>query len=320
MGIKVLSLCDGMSCGQIALEKLGIKVDKYYASEIKDIAINATKHNFPLTIYVGDLTKISYENGVLKTEVGEFKEGFDLVIFGSPCQSFSRAMKTEKRIGLEDMQRSGLFLECNRILKEVNPKYFLMENVIMNKDDEDAVSEIIGVTPIRINASLVSAQLRDRLYWTNIPNVTIPTDRKIKLNDIIENGFVHTNKAKCLMMCDSHGYFNGCNWNAPARYHRSINKCFGTMIFESKEHYEKCKNKSKELCNGRSSKAEYFNTYSGSEFNGMRYLWKEERAALQGVPKKYIECMSEKDAADMLGDGWNIDVIAHIFSFLKGEF
>lgn len=315
-GLNVLSLCDGMSCGQIAFEKAGIKVDKYYASEIKKCAINATIHNFPNTIYVGDVTKIKYSDGILYTEFGEFKENFDIVIFGSPCQSFSRAMKTEMRVGLDDMKRSGLFLECNRILKEVNPKYFLMENVIMKPEDEDAVSKLIGIKPIRINASLVSAQLRDRLYWTNIEGVTIPKDKNIKLSDIIVDGYTHLNKAKCLMMCDSHGDFNGCNWNAPARYHRSINKCFGTMIFKSKEQYLDCKKKSEELCNGRPSRAEYFNTYSGNEFDGMRYLWKEERARLQGVPEKYVECMSEKDAADMLGDGWNVDVIAHIFSFI----
>lgn len=317
--MRVLSLCDGMSCGQIALEKLGVKVDKYYASEIKDVAINATKHNFPNTIFIGDVTKISYLDGALHTEIGDFVENFDLVIFGSPCQSFSRAMKTEMRIGLDDMTRSGLFLECNRILKEVNPTYFLMENVIMKKEDEDVVSKLMGINPIRINASLVSAQLRDRLYWTNIPNVTQPNNRNIELKDVIIDGYTHLKKAKCLMMCDSHGYYNGCNWNKPARYHRAINKCFGTMIFKSEEHYLECKLKSNELCNGRPSRAEYFNDYKGTEFDGMRYLWKEERARLQGVPERYVGCMTEKDASDLLGDGWNIDVISHIFSFIPNN-
>lgn len=319
MGIKVLSLCDGMSCGQIAFEKMGIKVDKYYSSEIKPIAIEKTKINFPNTIIIGDVTKIKYKNGVLYTEFGEFEEQFDFVIFGSPCQSFSRAMKTEMRVGLDDMKRSGLFLECNRVLKEVNPKYFLMENVIMKPEDEDVISKLMGVKPIRINASLLSAQLRDRLYWTNIPKITQPKDKELELKDIISDGYTNLKKAKCLMTCDSHGYFNGCNWNYPARYHRAINKCFGTMIFKSKEHYLECKKKSDELCNGRSSRAEYFNTYNGSEFDGMRYLWKEERARLQGVPEKYVECMTEKDASDLLGDGWNISVISHILSFIPKE-
>ena len=319
MGVNVLSLCDGMSCGQIAFEKMGIKVDKYYSSEIKPIAIEKTKINFPNTIIIGDVTKIKYKNGVLYTEFGEFEEQFDFVIFGSPCQSFSRAMKTEMRVGLDDMKRSGLFLECNRVLKEVNPKYFLMENVIMKQEDEDVISKLMGVKPIRINASLLSAQLRDRLYWTNIQNIIQPNDKELELKDIISDGYTHLKKAKCLMTCDSHGYFNGCNWNYPARYHRAINKCFGTMIFKSKEHYLACKKKSEELCNGRSSRAEYFNEYQGNEFNGMRYLWKEERAKLQGVPEKYVKCMSEKDASDLLGDGWNISVIAHILSFIPKE-
>lgn len=319
MGVNILSLCDGMSCGQIAFEKMGIKVDKYYSSEIKPIAIEKTKINFPNTIIIGDVTKIKYKKGVLYTEFGDFKEQFDFVIFGSPCQSFSRAMKTEMRVGLDDMKRSGLFLECNRVLKEVNPKYFLMENVIMKPEDEDVISKLMGVNPIRINASLLSAQLRDRLYWTNIKNVPQPKDMKLELKDFLIDGYTHLKKAKCLLTCDSHGYFNGCNWNYSARYHRAINKCFGTMIFKSKEHYLDCKKKSEELCNGRGSRAEYFNTYEGSEFNGMRYLWKEERARLQCVPEKYVKCMSEKDASDLLGDGWNIGVIAHILSFIPKE-
>ena len=133
MGIKVLSLCDGMSCGQIGLEKVGLEIDKYYASEIKPIGIKVTKENYPNTIHIGDLTKIKYDNGILKTEVGDFQENFDLVIFGSPCQTFSIACKTDKRIGLEDDMKSGLFFECHRILEEVKPKYFLMENVASMK-------------------------------------------------------------------------------------------------------------------------------------------------------------------------------------------
>lgn len=115
--ITVLSLCDGMSCGQIALQKAGIEVEKYYASEIKDIAIKVTKHNFPNTIHIGDVRKVSYSNGYLKTEFGNFQTDIDIVIFGSPCQSFSIAMKTDKRTGLKDKEKSGLFLECYRILK-----------------------------------------------------------------------------------------------------------------------------------------------------------------------------------------------------------
>lgn len=317
--MNILSLCDGMSCGYMAFEKAGIHVDKYYASEIKPEAIKCSEHNFPNIIHIGDVKKVSYSNGVLHTEYGDYEEIFDIVMFGSPCQSFSRAMKTEMRIGLDDDMRSGIFLECKRVLDEVKPKYFLMENVIMKPDDERIVSNMLGVNPVRINSSLVSAQLRDRLYWTNIPNVTVPEDRHIFLSDILNDGYTEKQKARCLMQCDSHGYYNGCGWNAPSRYHREHNKSFSTMIYPSEENYRECVKKGEELLNGRVPKAEYFSGYEGHEFNNMRYLWKEERARLQTVPEKYVECLTEKEAANLLGDGWTVDVIAHILSGIKSE-
>lgn len=118
-----------MSCGRLAFEKAGIHVEKYFASEIKDIAIKVTMNNFPNTIQIGDVNKVFYENGVLHTENGDFETPIDIVIFGSPCQTFSVAMKAELRVGLENKEKSGLFLECYRILKEINPKFFFMENV-----------------------------------------------------------------------------------------------------------------------------------------------------------------------------------------------
>ena len=203
--MKVLSLCDGMSCGHIALDRAGIKVDEYYAAEIKEIAIKVTKANYPETIHIGDVNKISYKDGILYTENGNFNVGhIDLVMFGSPCQTFSIAMKTELRIGLEDKQKSGLFLECFRILQEVKPTYFLMENVArMKKDDEVFITKLMGVEPIRINSKLVSPQLRDRLYWTNIPNITIPRDKDIKLQDILTSGYTDRKKARALLVSDS---------------------------------------------------------------------------------------------------------------------
>ena len=114
-----MSLCDGMSCGHIALEKAGFKIGKYFASEIKDVAIKVTKDNYPDTIHIGDVNKITYKDGVLHTEVGDFETDIDIVMFGSPCQTFSVACKTDKRIGLDDDERSGLFKQCYRILKEV---------------------------------------------------------------------------------------------------------------------------------------------------------------------------------------------------------
>lgn len=311
-GLNILSLCDGMSCGQIALTKLGIKFDKYFASEIKDIAIKATNQNFPDTIQIGDVNKISYSNRVLHTDNGDHEVEIDFIMFGSPCQSFSRAMNAKGRVGLDDKSRSGLFLECYRILKEVNPKYFLMENVIMKKEDEEYISEMLGVKPLRINSSLVSAQLRDRLYWTNIPNVTVPEDRKIKLNDILDNGYSDREKARALLVSDSRPLVS-----PNKMIHRYRGSGFTTLIFKSKKHYEDCNDEFYRLLNGEKSTAKFWDNHSSPIFDGVRYFNKYERARLQTVPEKYVECMSEKEAADLLGDGWTVDVIAHIFKGLK---
>lgn len=173
--MNVLSLFDGISCGQQALKELEIKVDNYYASEIKDIAIKVTTENHPNTIQLGDVTKIKIIGDQFICEKGvSVFTGIDLLIGGSPCQDLSSANKV--RDGLKG-SKSMLFWEYVRLLKEVKPKYFLLENVArMKKEDKDIISKELGVEPIRINSSLLSPQLRDRLYWTNIPNVTQPED------------------------------------------------------------------------------------------------------------------------------------------------
>mgnify|MGYP001573297345 CR=1 FL=1 len=172
MGLTVLSLFDGMSCGQIALERAGIKVDKYYASEIDKYAIQVTQSNYPNTIQLGDVRDI--QSFTVK--------GIDLLIAGSPCQGFS---PQGKQLNFED-PRSALFFEYVRVKKELNPRYFLLENVKMKKEYENIISEHLGVTPIDINSNLVSAQNRRRVYWTNIPDVTQPEDRKVFLKSIID--------------------------------------------------------------------------------------------------------------------------------------
>lgn len=169
--MKVLSLFDGISCGRLALERAGIPVEKYYASEIDKYAIQIAQKNYPDTIQVGDVTKLNYL---------EFLD-VDLVIGGSPCQGFSFA---GKQLNFDD-PRSKLFFEFVRAVKTIKPKYFLLENVKMKKEFQDIISEQLGVQPIEINSSLVSAQNRKRLYWTNIPNVTIPEDKGILLKDIL---------------------------------------------------------------------------------------------------------------------------------------
>ena len=326
----ILSLCDGMSCAMLALNKVGIKVDKYFSAEIKPCALRLQKKHYidketkygsycNRFIQIGDVNKITYKDNILFWEGGAEEVKIDLVCFGSPCQSFSRAMHKERRIGLDDKIRSGLFLECNRILHEVKPQYFLMENVVMKAEDENVITSMLGVKPVRINSSLVTAQLRDRLYWTNIPGIKIPEDKGIKLQDILKDGYAPIEKARCLMANDSRGwYYNGCNWTPSRRFHRFNYKAFGTMIFPSKEDYDKAKAYAEELLGGRRpSRAEYYEGCDETLFAKARYLWKEERARLQTVPEDYVESLTELEAADMLGDGWTVDVIAGIFKGIK---
>lgn len=186
--MRVLSLFDGISCGQLALRRAGIKIDTYYASEIDKYAIQVTQYNFPKTIQLGDVTKIDFTQFIGK---------IDLLIGGSPCQDLSVAKKDRKGL---DGSRSGLFFKYVEALETIKPKYFLLENVAsMRKEDRDTITEILGVEPIMINSALLSAQQRKRYYWTNIPNVTQPEDKGIFLKDIIENGAMsHQDKSYCI--------------------------------------------------------------------------------------------------------------------------
>ena len=179
--MKVLSLFDGMSCGMIALNRLGIKVDKYYASEIDKYAIQVSQNNYPEIIQIGDVCDIKAED----------YQDIDLILAGSPCQGFSFA---GKQLAFDD-PRSALFFEFIRLLKEIKPKYFLLENVNMKKEFLDVISEQVsscypelpfGIERIKINSALVSAQNRVRWYWTNIPGVDQPEQRGIVLRDILE--------------------------------------------------------------------------------------------------------------------------------------
>lgn len=285
--MKVLSLCDGMSCGQIALERAGINVEKYFASEIKKIGIKVAKENYPETVHIGDVNKIKYKDGVLYTETGDYKVGhIDLVMFGSPCQTFSIAMKKELRVGIKNKEKSGLFLECYRILKEVNPTYFLMENVArMKPQDKEFITKMMGVEPIRINSKLVSAQLRDRYYWTNIPGVSIPEDKNITLQSILTSGYTDREKARSLLVSDSRPLTT-----KQKMIHRYINTGFTTLIYEEK----------------------------GND-DSVRYMNQTELERCQTVPEGYTSCLTRNEAANVLGDGWTVDVISHIFKGLKGE-
>lgn len=173
MKIKnVFSVFDGMSCGQIVLNNLGIEYDNYFASEIDKFAIKVTQANYPNTIQIGDIRNVKAEN----------LPKIDLLIGGSPCQGFSFA---GKGLNFED-PRSKLFFEFVRLLEELKPKYWLLENVRMKKEVEVQINKILGCKPYRFNSSLVSAQNRRRLYWTNIRVTSAPKDQRIMLKDILQ--------------------------------------------------------------------------------------------------------------------------------------
>lgn len=281
-GINVLSLFDGMSCGQIALNRLGIKLSKYYASEIDKPAIKVTQHNYPETIQVGDVTKLK----------GEDLPQIDLLIGGSPCQGFSFA---GKKLNFED-PRSILFFEFVRLLDECKPKYFLLENVKMKKEWQDVISDLLGVQPMRINSSKFTAAKRDRLYWTNIPNISEPTDKEISFDDINSNSdnWLEDERVEKI-----------ANWKAQQKPLKNA-----TFI-------------------GRKSKlpcltARGYNQYHSGMIlisNGekYRYLTNEEAEMAQGVPVGYTSICNDRERSHMLGNGWTVDVIAHIFSPLKNE-
>lgn len=302
--MNVLSLFDGMSCGQIALERAGIKVDNYFASEIKPHAIKVTQHNYPKTIQLGDVTKITKE----------ILPHIDMVIGGSPCQDFSRGNK--ERAGL-DGTKSGLFMEYLRIKKEVNPSFFLLENVIMDFLDRKTIDDYMECLPIRINSSLVSAQLRDRLYWTNIGPfdktmfgiheclIPPPTDKGIKLAEVIYNGFTDMHKSRALLESDSRPLATPVKM-----FHRYFATGFTTCIFKDQKTFNEME---QAYTQGNIDHGVFTK-------ENIRYFNQEELEKLQTVPQGYTSILKRNDAACLLGDGWTVDVIAHIFSFLPQEY
>lgn len=193
-GINVLSLFDGMSCAKIALERLGIPVKNYYASEIDKWAMKISKKNYPNIIQLGDVT--NWREWDLP--------GIDLIIGGSPCQGFSNA---GKRLNFDD-PRSKLFFEFAEIVKHYKPKYFLLENVRMKEEHRQVITDFMKVEPIMINSALVSAQNRVRFYWSNIPAIRQPKDKDILLNDIVESDVIaDRDKSYCI----TQNYWKGSN-------------------------------------------------------------------------------------------------------------
>jgi len=299
--MNVLSLFDGMSCGQIALERAGIKVDKYYASEIKEHAIKVTQSNYPNTIQLGDVTKIKADD----------LPKIDLLIGGSPCQDFSQANRERKGLYGE---KSGLFFQYLRLLEELKPRYFLLENVKMKKEHQDIISYYLGVEPININSKIISGQLRNRFYWTNIQNIEPLKDKGVNLSSILSDGYTYRLKSRALLESDSRPL------STPIKmFHRYYAKGFTTVVFKDKNHYDECKLHYEQNYKGLSANEIDGNLVDNSIYDGLRYLNQNELERLQTVPHNYTKELDRNDAACLLGDGWTVDVIAHIFKGLKDE-
>ena len=351
----VLSLFDGMSCGQIALNKAGVKYDTYFASEIDKYAIKVAQANYPHTHQLGDVKQVQKSYFI--------NDPIDLLMGGSPCQGFSVA---GKQLDFND-PRSKLFFEFVRLKESLKPKYFLMENVPMKQDAQDIISRYLGVKPVVINSSLFSAQNRKRLYWTNIP-FDIPTDDKgTILQDILEDGIANeamTNqdgKAHCIT-----ARYNGAVWwnsiqrkqrtmvqvgeadnikgfdsikriyspngKAPTLTtmqggHREPKVAIGRIVNRRlNEHGVRKDNQldlpfTNQLEVSDTDKSNCLTTFTKDNVlvNGMQWrkLTPVECERLQTVPDNYINHVSNSQRYKMLGNGWTIDVIAHILRGIK---
>lgn len=342
---NILSLFDGMSCGQIALNRLGIKYDKYFASEVDKNSMKVTEHNYPDTIFIGDIRNISYKNGILYTSNGDYKIDIDLMIGGSPCQNLSLTGKQEgllsndletyltlKKEGFEFKGQSYLFWEYLRLLNEIDPTYFLLENVKMSKKWREVITENIGVEEIEINSEKVSSQHRRRLYWTNIPNIEQPIDKNITIDDVAEvsegikvkfddNGiFKHVAKNGKNIIIENNIEPPFTIYEARTeegkRERRRLRKLLGRDTTpRGKEHKEYRINKKNKFNCLLATKSE-LDYIVDKEYN-YRYLTITEMEKMQTVPVGYTKIVNERQARKMLGNGWTIDVIAHIFSFMK---
>jgi len=295
--VNVLSCFDGMSCGQIALNRAGIDYSAYYGSEIDRYAIQVTQANYPNTVQLGDIRSV---DPLALPKI-------DLLIGGSPCQGFSFA---GKQLNFED-PRSKLFFDFVRLKETLKPKYFLLENVRMSKESKDIISKYMGCEPVAINSALVSAQSRHRLYWTNIP-FTMPEDKGIVLGDILENGFTDRDKAHCIDANYAKGgnlksYFDKGRrqlvFNKPIQVNPS-KKAGGKQPYMQDRVFSK-QGKSHALTASFASR-------TNVDDNGYRKLTPLECERLQTVPEGYTNHVSNTQRYKMLGNGWTVDVIATI--------
>lgn len=353
--MNVLSLFDGISCGRLALDRAGVKYDKYYAAEIDKHAIKVARKNYPDTIHIGDVTKV----------LGWEYSNIGLVIGGSPCQSFSIAGDGSGFDG-----KSKLFFEYVRILREVrivNPEVkFLLENVKMKQEWKDMISRELGVEPVEINSTLVSAQNRKRLYWTNIHNVSQPEDKGLVLKDILEDGFTDRQKSFCLdanyhkggnleqyfekgrrqLVFDSvipigrinssqDGIIVSEEGKAPCLMagHNNTPKVYldSKQIERAKQTHQgktwksgnkmgsmrfpvPTDDKAKTLLASQISGARETNHIKDEI--GYRKLTPIECERLQTLPDNWTEGISNTQRYKAIGNGWTVDVIAHIFKGL----
>lgn len=308
--MNIIGLFDGLSGGQIALEKVGIYVNKYFASEIDKDGIIVTQANYPNTIQIGDIRHVYYkEHGQLvwgEPQTDDLPRGYsnvkiDLIMGGSPCQDLSSSGKGAGIMG----DRSILFFEFVRLLKEIKPKYFLFENVESMKDvDKQIITDHLGVEPIAINSRLMSAQNRRRLYWTNIPGVEPPKDKNIDIHTII-----------------------GDDWYCGAMRGRRINPETNSRSDYDKsipiQQYIECRKDNKTNCLTTVEKDNVVvrDIAPRRKIKEVEYRWLtgNEYEALQTIPQNYTAMVSENKRKRLIGNGWTIDVIAHILSYINGH-
>lgn len=289
--MKVLSLFDGISCGRIALDRAGIKVDKYYASEVDKYAIKVSSNNYPDIIQIGEVTKIDFSN---YTDV-------NMIIAGSPCQGFSLS---GRQLNFND-ERSKLFFEFVKAVQTIKPKYFLLENVCMKKEYENIISELVGVEPVKINSSLVTAQSRNRLYWTNINFDKNIIDKKLLLKDVLDDEYTNKEKLSELVL-NRFKYVNS-----------------STHIGTTKPDFRKIGQR--DLVYGDNNKmgclmASDYKQPKQVMHNGViRKISPEECEKLQTIPVGYTKGVSNTQRYKMIGNAWTVDVITHIFRGINGE-
>ncbi len=319
--MNVLSVFDGISCAQEALNRSGIKVNNYYSSEVDKYSIWVTQKNHPNTIQLSDVQGVRAKD--LPT--------IDLLIGGSPCQGFSFA---GKQLNFQD-SRSKLFFEFVRLLKELktlNPDVkFLLENVRMKKEYQDVITDYMGVDPTEINSAIFSAQNRKRLYWTNIPIKKLPEDKGILLKNIIGHGYVDRQKSFCL----DASYYKGGNEK------QYFQKSRRQLVFLSESELERAKEKYKAKIwkSGnrmgnmvfpdsmeKKSKTISSTVIKGSretvhikDKKGIRILTPIECERLQTLPDNYTKGVSNTQRYKMIGNGFTVDVIAHILEGIKPQ-